>query len=75
MVDEVHNGCKGPILDSPHVDQGVGVRVSRQQVPAHMGEDQSELRQCHLKKMLDEERIILCAAICWPSSQTRVTSE
>ena len=75
MVDEVHNGCEGPMLDSPHIDEGVGVWVPRQQVSEHWGEDQSELRQFHLKKMLDEERIILCAAICCPSWQTRVTSE
>ena len=35
MVDEVHNGGEGPVLDSPHVDQGVGVRVPGQQVPAN----------------------------------------
>ena len=35
MVDEVHNRGEGPVLDSPHVDQGVGMGVPGQQVPAN----------------------------------------
>ena len=33
MVDEVYDGGQGPVLDSSHVYQGVGVRVPSQQVP------------------------------------------
>ena len=47
MVDEVHNRSQDPVLDRPHVDEGMGVWVPRQQVPENkegLGYDYSEQR-------------------------------